>query len=236
MAWEGPCKGGCDTCDRRAARLEVEKDITTEALLLLRIVHGLKGKFGMTKYLWVARGSKNKEVTQWMMDVKGPQGEPLYGAGQQKSEGWWKGLGGVLQARGLLKSLYVKTGYGYNQANHGYSCIKVTQDGEAFLRTHGGDASGSGSSGSGGLAGRLVVALPPEMEAEDAAQLRREAEAALRQAEREAAAARQSEVEKEKDELREKLRVKRKEVADQLGQVRGGDGSVGFSMQCLAPF
>ena len=177
----------------------------------------------MGKYLWVIRGSKNKDVTQWMKDVKGPQGEALYGAGQQKSEAWWKGLAGVLQARGLLKSVYVK-GYGYNPASgsSGYSCIQVGPQGEAFLSSHAGEGASSGrSSRSQGLAERLVVALPADMEAEDAAQLRREAEAALREAERAAAAARQSEVEKEKDELRETLRARRKAVADQLGQVGG---------------
>ena len=63
--------------------------------LLLGVVAGLRGKFGATKYVLVLRGSKNKELAPWMREVRGGAGgqqQLLYGAGQHKSEAWWKGL------------------------------------------------------------------------------------------------------------------------------------------------
>lgn len=50
------------------------------------------------------KGSKSKQLDPWMTALPGPRGSPLYGAGSNRSEDWWKGLGNVLMGQGLLAS------------------------------------------------------------------------------------------------------------------------------------
>lgn len=50
------------------------------------------------------KGSKSKQVEQWMQELTGPDGAKLHGAGSNRSEDWWKGLGNVLLGHGLLAS------------------------------------------------------------------------------------------------------------------------------------
>jgi hypothetical protein len=50
------------------------------------------------------KGSKSKQVDGWMQELTGPDGSKLHGAGSNRSEEWWKGLGNVLMGQGLLAS------------------------------------------------------------------------------------------------------------------------------------
>lgn len=49
------------------------------------------------------RGSKNKDITGWMLTTTAPNGKKLHGAGMSHSEGWWKSLCGLLVGQGLLE-------------------------------------------------------------------------------------------------------------------------------------
>jgi hypothetical protein len=50
------------------------------------------------------KGSKSKQVEQWMQDLTALEGQKLHGAGSNRSEDWWKGLGNMLMGQGLLAS------------------------------------------------------------------------------------------------------------------------------------
>jgi hypothetical protein len=60
--------------------------------------------YGMNKSVAVLRGSKAKSVDDWMKEAKAADGSALYGAGSNRGEDWWKGLGNVLLGEGYLAS------------------------------------------------------------------------------------------------------------------------------------
>jgi superfamily II DNA helicase RecQ len=215
---QGPCTGGCDACDRRRGGQEQHRDVSQEAALLLAAVRGLKGLFGLGRPVGLLRGSNAKDIQPWMRELQGPLGGALHGAGTKRSEGWWKGLAGLLQAQDLIKSVF-KRGAGIQM---GYSVLTISPAGIDFLnaftrRAH--HQQQQQPVAVPGAAGCLHLVLPPDMEAEDAAARRQAAAAAAREAERMAAAQKLGEEAEEKEELRQALRVARKQVADALGQV-----------------
>ena len=60
--------------------------------------------FGLSRAVMVLKGSKSKQVEPWMQELTGPDGAKLHGAGSNRSDEWWKGLGNVLMGQGLLAS------------------------------------------------------------------------------------------------------------------------------------
>jgi superfamily II DNA helicase RecQ len=234
---QGPCTGGCDACDRRRGGQEQHRDVSQEAALLLAAVRGLKGLFGLGRPVSLLRGSNAKDIQPWMRELQSPLGGVLHGAGTKRSEGWWKGLAGLLQAQDLIKSVF-KRGAG-NQM--GYSVLTISPTGIDFLnaftrrRAHQQQQQPPvPAPGAAAAAGCLQLVLPADMEAEDAAARRQAAAAAAREAERMAAAQQLGEEAEEKEELRQALRVARKQVADALGQVSTWWGSEGLTWACAA--
>jgi hypothetical protein len=53
-------------------------------------------------------------MAAWMTEKAAPDGTRLHGAGSGRSEAWWKGLHGVLVAKGMveLKSIQARPGLG----------------------------------------------------------------------------------------------------------------------------
>ncbi|GFR52323.1 hypothetical protein Agub_g14861, partial [Astrephomene gubernaculifera] len=101
---QGPCRGGCDACDRRSAGEVSARDIGDEARLMLSAVAGLHNKYGMSRAVQLLRGSRSKELAPWMLEATHlVTGAKLHGSGSSRSDGWWKGLGGLLAAEGLLQ-------------------------------------------------------------------------------------------------------------------------------------
>lgn len=60
--------------------------------------------FGLNRAVMLLKGSKSKQVDPWMQELVGPDGVKLHGAGSNRSEDWWKGLGNVLVGQGYLAS------------------------------------------------------------------------------------------------------------------------------------
>lgn len=58
----------------------------------------------MNKAIAVLRGSKAKSLEAWMIEAKAADGTALHGAGNSRSEDWWKGFANVLLGQGLLAS------------------------------------------------------------------------------------------------------------------------------------
>lgn len=60
---------------------------------------------GLGTAVQVLRGSRAQKIKPWMLDITGPSGAKLYGAGTQWGEAWWKvgeagrGIGGRLGGR-----------------------------------------------------------------------------------------------------------------------------------------
>lgn len=71
-------------------------------LLLLCLL--LLQSFGLNRAVMLLKGSKSKQVDPWMQELVGPDGAKLHGAGSNRSEDWWKGLGNVLMGQGYLAS------------------------------------------------------------------------------------------------------------------------------------
>jgi hypothetical protein len=64
----------------------------------------LQSSFGLSRAVMLLKGSRSKQVEGWMQELTGPDGSKLHGAGSNRSEEWWKGLGNVLMGQGLLAS------------------------------------------------------------------------------------------------------------------------------------
>ncbi|KAI8474666.1 MAG: hypothetical protein J3K34DRAFT_517981 [Monoraphidium minutum] len=193
---DGPCEGGCDACDRAArggAGGAAERDVTREARLLLAGLEGIRN-YGLSKVVQVLRGSKSKGVEPWMMQKATPDGTPLHGAGQGRSEAWWKGLHGLLVGKGFIE---LRSQQGPRGS---YTVSAAARSGTDLLHAAGAWAPGrrGGASQGGALQGgasqpaaggsqeapRLMLRLPSSMDEEDAAA------AAAAAAERERARAR----------------------------------------------
>ncbi|GIM10839.1 hypothetical protein Vretimale_14456 [Volvox reticuliferus] len=186
---QGPCRGGCDMCDRRASGEVTSRDVATEARLLLSAVEGLRNKYGMARSVHLLRGSRCKDLQPWMLEAThAVTGERLHGAGSGRSESWWKGFGGLLNAEGLLQHHSVGD----------YQVVRVSDKGARWLR--------SGEP--------LERELPPAL-MEEEMRAHREAMARVRQQEeRQQALTAEAE---ELEALRAALRAERKRVADALG-------------------
>ncbi|KAG2452664.1 hypothetical protein HYH02_002897 [Chlamydomonas schloesseri] len=188
---QGPCRGGCDTCDRRSNGEVTSRDIGNEARLLMSAVAGLRNKFGLNRSVQLLRGSRSKDLQPWMLEaaVHVTTGAKLHGAGAERSEAWWKGLGGLLAAEGLLA---------YHAVND-FQVVRVSEAGDRWLRN----------------GQPLVRELPPALQEEET-RAHREAVARQRaQEERQQAASAEA---TELEALKRALREERKRVADSLGQ------------------
>ncbi|GAB4814000.1 hypothetical protein N2152v2_001046 [Parachlorella kessleri] len=181
---KGECRGGCDNCASRAAGTVTERDLATEARQLLALAARLKG-YGLGKSISILRGSRAKDLAPWMLEVKGPDGLPLHGAGKNHSEAWWKALAGLLMERGMLR-------YETRAATPGrpaVTVVQVTDKGSGWRRS----------------SQPLVLALPTGMRQEERQQQQAAQEAAIVAAEQDALRAEEHRLFKHLADLRKHL-------------------------------
>eukprot|EP00884_Botryococcus_braunii_P004017 jgi/Botrbrau1/13616/Bobra.0069s0013.2 len=131
----GPCRGGCDNCDRRKEGNIATRDLAKEAALLLSTVACLRGNFGIGRALGILRGSKEKGMKPWMLTGSGPDGKVLYGAGSSHSKEWWKALAGMLMVNGLLSEETRKLDGG--AFNSTFSAAVLTSQGHQYIQRPG---------------------------------------------------------------------------------------------------
>jgi hypothetical protein len=68
--------------------------------------------YGVTRVTQLLRGSRNKDIAPWMLTKTAPDGSTvLHGALKSRSDGWLKGLHGLLVGKGFieLKSMQVRS-------------------------------------------------------------------------------------------------------------------------------
>ncbi|XP_058110814.1 uncharacterized protein LOC131253707 isoform X2 [Magnolia sinica] len=89
--------GNCGNCDN-CTSTKRERDMSTEAFLLLNCIQLCGGRWGLNMPIDVLRGSRSKRILDNHFDKL-----PLHGLGKEHSSNWWKALGDQLMAHGYLK-------------------------------------------------------------------------------------------------------------------------------------
>jgi Werner syndrome ATP-dependent helicase len=115
---EDKCKN-CDNCVH--PKIILQKDITKEACMLLRIVNDTGNKFGIGTVILVLKGSNAKKVPLSCKKMK------FYGCGKQYSDNWWKGLSKILLDSGLLAEKPFNGGHGF--------MVQITGKGKNFIKS-----------------------------------------------------------------------------------------------------
>ncbi|KXZ49836.1 hypothetical protein GPECTOR_19g287 [Gonium pectorale] len=119
----------CNSTGCRHAHLVnffTENALPAQARLLMSAVCGLGNKFGLNRYVQLLRGSKTKDLAPWMLEATHAiSGEKLHGAGTSRSDSWWKGLGGLLAAEGLVQY--------YSKGD--YQVLRVSDEGARWLHS-----------------------------------------------------------------------------------------------------
>ncbi|KAF3331878.1 mediator of RNA polymerase II transcription subunit 34-like protein [Carex littledalei] len=85
--------GNCDNCTRPKR----ERDLSRESFLLLSCIKLCGGNFGFNMPIDVLRGSRAKKIKINKFDKL-----PMHGLGKDNSSNWWKALGGLLLANGMM--------------------------------------------------------------------------------------------------------------------------------------
>ncbi|GAX75931.1 hypothetical protein CEUSTIGMA_g3374.t1 [Chlamydomonas eustigma] len=127
----GPCKGGCDNCERRSRGGVVKQDVTVEAGMLLAMIQVVGLRYGIGKVVDALHGSNAKAVGV-LKDAKDSKGRRLHGLGRHKSVDWWRGLAGLLVGEKLIEYKTVSCKLGKRQMRS-YSAPHVTSSGMSFL-------------------------------------------------------------------------------------------------------
>lgn len=96
----------CDNCINVDAKPVNLTDVTMECCKLLYTIGSLGGGYGITFYILLLRGSKDKRLTNLQKKMK------MYGIGNEKSIDWWKGLCIILVNKGYLKEVPMAIGKG----------------------------------------------------------------------------------------------------------------------------
>ncbi|CAH1406138.1 unnamed protein product [Nezara viridula] len=122
----------CDNCikSKRPSNV-VECDLTEDALLMLKAVDVMYGKYGLAMYIFFLRGSSNKRLPQKFHNHE------LYGAGRKKTELWWKLLGCLLLREYLLEENISNFGQGWNKNNFPVKIVNLTEKGKLYMRMEG---------------------------------------------------------------------------------------------------
>ncbi|XP_073977389.1 ATP-dependent DNA helicase RecQ-like isoform X2 [Rhodnius prolixus] len=120
----------CDNCTviRRNptanASFDTASILAEDALLFLKTVNELKGRYGVTLVILVLRASTNKRVPKYCYN------SVFYGAGRAKSERWWKCLAGLLIREWLLEEYAANN---FNKDQFPVKCIRVSSKGQQYL-------------------------------------------------------------------------------------------------------
>lgn len=102
----------CDMCDNcTGTKVKVnevglsEQDVDKEARMLINLIESIKNRsFGVTMYVNILRGSKNKTITDQLRKNQ------WYGKGTHRSLAWWKELAENLIQLEFIRLSFVKTG------------------------------------------------------------------------------------------------------------------------------
>lgn len=127
-------KSCCDNCVKRGrngSKIDIDYDLTEDALLLLKVVKEMKETYGLTTYIFMLRGSSNKRLPERFYSSK------LYGSGREKTEPWWKLLGGLLLRDNFLEENVSNFGQGWNKNSFPVKIVKLTKKGIHYIETNG---------------------------------------------------------------------------------------------------
>ncbi len=111
---EKDCNKMCDNCRHPKAK----EDAKEEAVLALKTINAIKGKYVLSHVVDILVGKKSHEV-----GLSGHEKTEFFGAGKTHDENYWKSLIRVLLLNGLLDK---------NIENYGL--LSVNAAGEAFLK------------------------------------------------------------------------------------------------------
>lgn len=111
---EKNCHNMCDNCRHPKTKV----DAKDEALLVLKTIQAIKGKYVLGHVVEVLTGKKSHEVT-----LSGHEQLESFGKGKSQDENYWKSLIRVLLLNGYLTK---------NIENYGL--LSVSEKGEAFLK------------------------------------------------------------------------------------------------------
>lgn len=79
--------GNCDICCSKKKKIkENNKDYTVPVYLILELVNKLNGGYGVNTYINIIRGSKAKNITEYMKNL------PYYNIGKSYSVDWFKDI------------------------------------------------------------------------------------------------------------------------------------------------
>ncbi|KAK9506185.1 hypothetical protein O3M35_008166 [Rhynocoris fuscipes] len=125
------CCDNCNSIRRKSScnRQDISSILAEDALLFLKAVNELKGRYGVTITIQVLRGSHNKRVPKFIYNSS------VFGEGSNKSELWWKCLAGLLLREYLLEDYVVNV----NSFNDKFPvhCIRVSPKGQHYLEEGG---------------------------------------------------------------------------------------------------
>lgn len=113
--------GNCDNCLNQ----KYTRDFTSEAYLLLSLMHCFTSNFGMSTYIKLLMGSKDKQVTKYT-DLC----TSCYGKGKDYSKEWWEKLFGFMFNNGYLAEDKVRSD------KFTYVVIKATIEGKKWMQLH----------------------------------------------------------------------------------------------------
>jgi RecQ family ATP-dependent DNA helicase len=121
----GNC-GKCDNCNN-VARLPssiktYKQDVMPYAKLLIELMCSMEQNYGMTMYINILRGSKNKNITKAIAKNK------YYDTGKAKSAKWWKEMASNLSETGIIHTVYIAGGIGAQYVEPTIEGLKLVED------------------------------------------------------------------------------------------------------------
>ena len=108
----------CDNCCKVKNKVEEnKKDYSIACYLILELILKLNGSYGLNTYINILRGSKAKNITLFMQNLK------LYNIGKSHSVEWFKDLFNALQCDEYLNEKPIKFSMGAT-----VECTKKAKD------------------------------------------------------------------------------------------------------------
>ena len=84
--YDKPNCDNCDICKNKKKKVKNTKDYSKEAFLILDLVNKLNGGYGVNTYINILRGSKAKNITEYMKNLS------YYNIGKSYSVDWFKDI------------------------------------------------------------------------------------------------------------------------------------------------
>lgn len=120
----GPCRGGCDNCERRKSpsasasfveKNDAKQDVGSHARILLKAVRALGGRFGLGRAIDVLSGSTKRSsssasASRLESELSIIISEVDHKGLERHGADWWKALAETLVGRGLLEYRSVPMG------------------------------------------------------------------------------------------------------------------------------